>query len=165
MLNKKNFPLFIRNAPSKQYHIDFILLSKNRVENVALDGTYFIFSIFDIFFNFLFLFASIFIINKFIAIIFFIIFSISVILIFNITKLFNKYNKVLVKLDSKLLNKINNIVLGFENIILFNTFKKEKQKYINNIKMVNVLNLKTSLIHSIINIFVSIVYYCSLFSN
>lgn len=143
---------------------ELINISKNRVENVALDGTYFIFSIFDIFFNFLFLFASIFIINKFIAIIFFIIFSISVILIFNITKLFNKYNKVLVKLDSKLLNKINNIVLGFENIILFNTFKKEKQKYINNIKMVNVLNLKTSLIHSIINISVSIVYYCSLFS-
>jgi ATP-binding cassette subfamily B protein len=142
---------------------ELINLSKNRIETVV-NGIQYVFNIFNVIFDFIFLFGSIFIINKIIGIVFFVIFSIFTFVILNLNKLFEKYDKLFVKLDDELLNKINNIVLGFENILLFNKYKKEKEEYINNVKSINNLNIKLTLIDAIINISISIVYYVSLFS-
>jgi len=143
---------------------DLINLLKSRVETVARSGIWFIFNINYIIFDFVFLLGSIFILNIYAGFIFLIIFTISIIILANISKLYEKYNEVYIKYDNKLMNKINNFILGFETVRTFNRYKFEKNKCIKNIKVLNTLNLKTAILNNFINVSIFIIYYVCFFA-
>lgn len=138
---------------------NLINILTTQIYAIAYNGVDFILDLISSLFTLIFLSYTIFSINKYIFFFIFMVIIIFVLLIKYMNKLLTKYYDKEFDNNNKILSIINNCILSFESIKIFNKQQDQKQVYINHLKENNVIKEKINLIEVFIYITSNLSYY------